>query len=146
MTASQVDIVHFALLLRPSDSIASPGRLLRRVPGPAPRDELLGYDAEWHPTDLLVRVERGELPGRLERIGTVGAEVLAEAARQRHGKLVQALDRQARGELALRVGDVRRQPDGRPVRVDPLDPITREAVVSFLRSGPVALTRPPRPD
>jgi hypothetical protein len=145
-TVGGPEVIHFALLIRPDDSIATPRRVLRRVLRPSPRDEVLGPDGDWYPTDLLARVERAELPGRLEAMGQLSVEIQVEAAQAKHAKLIEVLDRQARGDLVLRMGDTARGPDGRPVAGEDLDPITREGVVSFLRRAPVALARPPRPD
>jgi hypothetical protein len=132
-----VEMMYFARL-RPGESAASPSWLLRRVTSDAGTvDELLGRDGQWRPSQMLVRTERGELPGTLKRMGSRLPRALAGTAQRQFRAVRRALDRQQAGEFVLRVAV-----PGTGSAYEQLDAEARAEVVAFLTQAPVVVAEP----
>lgn len=117
--------------LHPDDTFVSPWFLLRRhrtADGPVV-DEVLGADGEWHASDMLARLERGELSGEQHRLHELIANIVITELRERYQRLAAALAGQARGEVSLRLAE--------PVTRRGLEAWERDEVVAFLTGAPL---------
>lgn len=126
-----MEMVHFGRL-RAGDALSDPSWVLRRG---ATGDEILGRDGEWHPTDMLARTERGELPGTLELLGPVLPEALVAVVRRRFRAVRRALDRQRTGEFTLRLAR-----PGTGAAYARLDQEARDETAAFLTGAPLVST------
>ncbi|WIM97994.1 hypothetical protein ACTOB_001562 [Actinoplanes oblitus] len=123
--------------MRPGDALSDPSWVLRRVTARGRTvDEILGRDGEWHPSDMLARAERGELPGRLEELGPLLPAALAKVAQRQFRAVRRALARQAAGEFVLRLAL-----PGTGTAYRGLDSEARDETAAFLTGAPlVAVT------
>jgi hypothetical protein len=102
-------------------------------------EEILGPDGEWHGSDVLTRVRRGELPGHLEEVEPFIVRNVVRAYREEFEVQAGYLRRQAEGGFALRLAvaaHVARDAAGRPVPTEPLSIEDSEALVRYLTSAP----------
>ena len=123
------------------DRAWDPYQLLRQVgSGSGAVEEVLGPDAEWHRSDVLGRVRRGELPGHLEEAEQFIVRNVVRAYREEFEVQAGYLRRQAEGGFALRLAvaaHVARDAEGRPVPHEPLSIEDTEALVRYLTSAPL---------
>ncbi|WP_229071629.1 hypothetical protein [Actinoplanes sp. DH11] len=133
-----VDDVTYYARMRAGERATRPSWVLRRVAS-ADRsvDELLGRDGEWHPTDMLARAERGELPGTLRQTSRHMPEAHADSARVRYGVARRAIAKQRSGEFLLRLAV-----PGTGTGFGPLDAEAQAEVVAFLTGAPLVSTGP----
>jgi hypothetical protein len=119
--------------LRPGDALSDPSWVLRRVTvqGRAV-DEILGRDGEWHPSDMLARTERGELPGRLEPLGPLLPKALVKVVQRQFRAVRRALARQQAGEFTLRLAV-----PGTGTAYERLDAEARAETAAFLTGAPL---------
>jgi hypothetical protein len=134
MGGSSYDEVTWFARLRPGESISQASWLLRRVRSGADQwEELLGRDGEWHRSGMLPATERGELPGELRPIGSLGAGAMQRSVRRQFGVVERALARQRTGDFALRLAS-----SGLAGEDPPLDPEGRAEFAAFLTGAPLA--------
>jgi hypothetical protein len=126
----------------------APHQVFRQV-GAGAVEEILGADGEWHPTDVMARLRRGELAGRLETIPGFMARGEVKVVRRRYAVQARFLSRQAEGGFRLGLAvpaEVERDGAGRPVPAEPLGDEELAALVTFLTGAPLVMTRPAEPD
>jgi hypothetical protein len=134
---SGTETTYFARL-RPGKTVSSPSWLLRRVvSGQGTVDELLGRDGQWRSSEMLVRAERGELPGTVKRVSAELAQSLVRTAQWWFGGVRRALDRQRAGEFVLRLAV-----PGTGSAFGEWDAEAQAEVVAFLTRAPVVVAGP----
>jgi hypothetical protein len=151
MTGSEPATTYYARLgTGGKDRFMDPYQVLRRVhTATGALDELLGPDARWRGTDVLARMDRGELPGYLDPIEPFVVDALLSKYREEFEVQAGYLRRQAQGGFALRLAvpaQVARDTTGQPVPDEPLSTEDCDALVRYLTSAPLVTTRPDRPD
>jgi hypothetical protein len=127
-----------------------PDQVLRQVgAGAAVVEEILGPDGQWHPTDLLAWMRRGELAGHLEKMPGFMADAEVKVVRQHYAVQAKLLRRQAEGGCRLSLAapaEVDRDATRRPAPAEPLGDEDRARLVAFLTEAPLVMTRPDEPD